>query len=122
MKMSRVALREVAFARSGDKGDTSNIGLVPYRPHDLDWLLEQVTIDRVQELFGSEVQGPIHRYTLGGISAINFVLERALSGGVSRSLNLDAHGKSWGNLLLRMEVEAPPGWMPGWLEESGPVE
>jgi hypothetical protein len=120
--MSRVMLREVAFARSGDKGDTSNIGLVPYRPDDLDWLLDQVTVERVHALFGSEVKGPIHRYTLRGISAMNFVLERALSGGVSRSLNLDAHGKSWGNLLLRMEVEAPPGWSPGWVEESGPIE
>jgi len=114
--MSRVFLREVAFTRSGDKGDTSNIGVVPYRPADWEWLGRELTVERVRALFGALVKGAVTRYELPGIRAFNFVLERALDGGVSRSLNLDAHGKSWGNLLLRLEVEAPDGWTPAWPE------
>lgn len=110
----QVPLREVAFTRSGDKGDTSNIGVVPYRPSDWDWLKEQLTVDRVKHVFDGLVQGRICRYELPGIRALNFVMERALSGGVSRSLNLDAHGKAWGNLLLSVVVEAPDGWEPYW--------
>ncbi|MCY0878483.1 MAG: hypothetical protein OWU84_06055 [Firmicutes bacterium] len=107
-------LREVAFTRSGDKGDTSNIGVVPYRAQDWEWLKEQLTVERVADVFDGLVKGPIRRYELPGICALNFVLERALSGGVSRSLNLDAHGKAWGNLLLTVSVEAPDGWEPYW--------
>lgn len=113
-------LREVAFTRSGDKGDISNIGVVPYRAEDLGWLKEQVTEDRVRALFAGLVQGRVTRYELPGISALNFVLENALSGGVSRSLNLDAHGKSWASLMLSLSIQPPDGWVPGWGEaEAG---
>lgn len=112
--MPEVLLREVAYTRSGDKGDTSNIGVIPYREADYGWLKDALTVERVRAVFGALVQGLVTRYELPGISALNFVLEQALSGGVSRSLNLDAHGKSWGNLILRVGVEAPPGWTPYW--------
>lgn len=105
--MATITLREIAFARSGDKGDTSNIGLVPFDEDDFDLLAREVSADRVAHLFGELVRGGVHRYEFSGIRALNFVLERALSGGVSRSLNLDAHGKSWGNLLLTMEITVP---------------
>jgi hypothetical protein len=114
----RVMLREVAYTRSGDKSDTSNVGVVPYRPDDWEWLERELTVERVREVFAGLVLGDIHRYLMPGIHAFNFVMERALSGGVSRSLNLDAHGKSWGNLMLSVEVEAPEGWSPAWPEVS----
>lgn len=112
--MEEILLREVAYSRSGDKGDTSNIGVIPYRESDYAWLLEELTVERVRDMFGELVRGGVTRYELPGIKALNFVLEEALSGGVSRSLNLDAHGKSWGNLILRVVVNAPPGWTPYW--------
>ena len=112
--MGEVLLREVAFSRSGDKGDVSNIGVVPYREADFGWLREELTVERVRAVFGDLVKGRVTRYELPGIGALNFVLEEALSGGVSRSLNLDAHGKSWGNLMLRAAVNAPDGWTPYW--------
>ncbi|MRG84880.1 hypothetical protein GH754_00905 [Salinibacillus xinjiangensis] len=100
-------LREIAYSRSGDKGDTANIGVVPFDETDYELIKEQVTIEKVRELFGELVKGSITRYEFEGIKAINFVMENALSGGVSRSLNLDTHGKSWSNLILRLEVEVP---------------
>lgn len=105
--MPTIPLRAIAFTRSGDKGDTANIGVVPYDERHYDLLRDAVTVERVRELFGPLVRGRIVRYELPGIRALNFVLERALSGGVAKSLNLDAHGKSWGNLMLRLPVEVP---------------
>jgi hypothetical protein len=105
--MGKKLLREIAYTRSGDKGDTSNIGVIPYREEDYELLKEQVTVERVRALFGELVKGEIVRYEFPGIKALNFVMTRALSGGVSKSLNLDAHGKSWGNLMLRLEIDVP---------------
>jgi hypothetical protein len=87
-------LREIAHARSGDKGDTSNIGVIAYRPEDYPLLLLQVTVERVARHFGRLVQGPVTRYEMPNVHAINLVLERSLGGGVTRSLSLDPHGKS----------------------------
>jgi hypothetical protein len=100
-----VPLREVAFARSGDKNDTSNVGVVPYDPADFDLVRDQVTVERVRELFGPLVRGQIVRYELDGIKALNFVMQGALGGGVSRSLALDTHGKAYGSLILALEIE-----------------
>jgi hypothetical protein len=103
--MQKVQLRDVAFSRSGDKGDTSNIGIIPYNEEDYDWLKREVTVEKVALLYKDLVKGDIRRYEFDGIKALNFVMEKALSGGVSRSLNLDVHGKSMGNLILRMELD-----------------
>lgn len=103
--MPKVQLREVAFSRSGDKGDTSNVGVIPYNEEDYEWLKREVTVEKVKQLYGDIVKGQIRRYEFDGIKALNFVMEEALSGGVSRSLNLDTHGKSMGNLILRLEIE-----------------
>lgn len=112
--MPEVWLREVAYTRSGDKGDVSNVAVIPYRESDYFWLRDQITPDRARAVFGQLVKGPITCYPAPGIFALNVVMEAALGGGVSRSLNLDAHGKSWGNLMLRLLVTAPPDWTPYW--------
>lgn len=106
--MSRkVKLREVAFVRSGDKGNTSNIGVVPYREEDLPMLAQQLTVDKVRNLFAPVLHGDVTRYQFNGISALNFVMTEALSGGVSRSLGQDLHGKAYASLMLSLEVEIP---------------
>jgi hypothetical protein len=113
--VSRVKLREVAFSRAGDKGDISNVSVIPYAESDWEWIREQVTVARVVAVYGPLVRGPIERYELPGIKALNFVMRGALEGGVSRTLALDLHGKSRGALMGTIEVERPepPGGVQG---------
>ena len=99
-------LRDVAHTRSGDKGDISNISVIAFDPVDYDLLLREVTCARVKAVLGDMVQGPIERYELPQLGALNFVLHRALSGGVTRSLALDVHGKCLGSLLLSMPISS----------------
>ncbi len=99
-------LREIAHARTGDKGDTANVCVIAYRAQDYALLERQLTAERVAALFAGIVRGPVRRYPLPGIGALNFVLEQALGGGVTRSLALDAHGKSLGSAILGLEL--PP--------------
>jgi hypothetical protein len=98
-------LGDIAHLRSGDKGDTSNVTVIPYDGVDYDWLRDYLTAERVHEIFGPIVRGEVRRYEVPGIRALNFVMTKALGGGVSRSLNLDIHGKSWAGILARTEVE-----------------
>jgi hypothetical protein len=102
-----VPLVQIAFGRSGDKGDTSNIGLIARHPALLPVLKHQVMPERVQEYLGHLVQGPVHRYELPGTHAINLVCERALGGGGMASLRNDALGKGMAQMLLDMPVEVP---------------
>ena len=97
-------LRELAHARTGDKGDTSCISLVAYEPSDYPLLAQRVTASRVKAHLGEIVTGEVTRYELPTLGALNFVLEGALGGGVTRSLALDAHGKALGSALLSMEI------------------
>ena len=97
-------LRELAHARTGDKGDTSNISVIAYDPGDFAFLREHVTADRVKAHFADIVHGAVDRYELPGLGALNFVMHSALGGGVTRSLSLDAHGKSLSSCLLEMEI------------------
>lgn len=106
--MTRFFLREIAHARSGDKGDTSNIGVIAYRRDDYALLVGQVTVERVREHFRSLVRGPVRRYELPNVDALNFVLEQSLGGGVTRSLSLDPHGKSYAALILTLPVTVDP--------------
>jgi hypothetical protein len=99
-----VKLRQIAHARTGDKGDTSNISLIAFDERDYPRLLEHATTDRVKALFGDIVRGGVTRYELPRLGALNFVMTRALGGGVTRSLALDAHGKSLSSLLLDLEI------------------
>lgn len=102
--MKTFHLREIAHARAGDKGDTSNIGVVAYRPEYYPIIVEQVTVERVRHHFRGLVHGPITRYEMPNVEAINLVLENSLGGGVTRSLSLDPHGKSYSALILTMPV------------------
>jgi hypothetical protein len=97
-------LREIAHSRTGDKGDTSNISLIAYDASDYPRLVRWVTEERVKAHFGEIALGQVMRYELPRLGALNFVLERALGGGVTRSLALDAHGKSLSSALLSMEI------------------
>lgn len=99
-------LHDLAHARSGDKGDTSNISVVAYRREDFDRLRRELTADRVKHHLGAAVQGEVERYELPQLGALNFVLHRALAGGVTRSLALDTHGKCLSSCLLAMELGA----------------
>lgn len=97
-------LRDIAHTRSGDKGDTSNISVIAFNPADYELLRREVTSTRVKEALGAMVQGEVERYELPQLGALNFVLHRALAGGVTRSLALDTHGKCLGSLLLSLEI------------------
>jgi hypothetical protein len=97
-------LRELAHARAGDKGNVSNIAVFAYEPGDYAYLLEHVTVARVKAHFADIVHGDVVRYELPGLAALNFVMHEALGGGVTRSLSLDAHGKTLSSALLEMEV------------------
>jgi hypothetical protein len=97
-------LRQIAHSRTGDKGDISNISVIAFDPKDYPLLVEQVTTARVAALFAPIATGPVRRYELPNIGALNFVLQGALGGGVTRALTLDAHGKSLSSLMLELEV------------------
>lgn len=103
----KVQLREVAFARSGDKGDTANIGLIAYVQSAYPVLVEEVTEKRVKEHFRGVCHGDVERYELPNLRALNFLLHRSLDGGGTRSLMLDAQGKTFSTALLRMEIDVP---------------
>lgn len=108
----KVPLREVAFARSGDKGDTVNIGLVAFRPSLYPVLVQEVTADRVKQHFEGICRGRVERFELPNLNALNFLLHEALGGGGTISLMLDAQGKTLSTALLRMEVEVPGELLP----------
>lgn len=97
-------LKEIAHSRTGDKGNISNISLIPYNEADYEVLKEKVTEERVKEWFKDIVQGEVKRYELPKLGALNFVMDKALGGGVTRSLAMDKHGKSLSAALLEMEI------------------
>jgi hypothetical protein len=110
--MKTVPLRELAHARSGDKTDTSNVGMIAYDPADYELLREQVTPERVKALYGSLVLGDVTRYELPNIGALNFVLHHALQGGVTTSLSLDPHGKTRSSAILDLPIAVPDDYVP----------
>jgi hypothetical protein len=97
-------LHKIAHGRTGDKGDTSNISVIAYSVKDWDRLVREVTIERVAAHFGPASAQEIVRYVLPQLQAMNFVMKGALTGGVTRSLALDAHGKCLASVLLEMEI------------------
>lgn len=105
--MIKIALFFLAHSRSGDKGNSQTMSLIPYRVEDYDLLSEQVTAQAVQRHFSAVVEGEVTRYDLPNLGAFNFVLEEALEGGVNDSLALDTHGKSRSSIFLSMEVVVP---------------
>jgi hypothetical protein len=100
-------LRELAHSRTGDKGDTSNISLIAYDERHYEHLCLHVTAAAVKQHFAELVKGDVVRYELPTLGALNFVLARALGGGVTRSLALDAHGKSLSSALLDLDIADP---------------
>jgi len=102
-----VLLRDIAHARSGDKGNRSNIGLIALDPKHYPILLEQVTADRVKQHFRDLCTGDVERFEVPNLHALNFVLHDALDGGGTISLRTDAQGKTYSAALLRMKVELP---------------
>ena len=105
--MSRVQLVHLAHARSGDKGDTANVGVIAYDPEHYPLLVDQLTPERVKAHFEGMVYGPVERFELPNLHALNFLLHNALDGGGTVSLMNDAQGKVFSTALLRMEIEVP---------------
>jgi hypothetical protein len=105
--MPEVDLRRLAHARSGDKGDTANVGVIAYSPQAYAFLKEQLTADRVAAHFGGMIDGPVERFELDNLDALNFLLHGALDGGGTVSLMTDAQGKVYSTALLRMTLDAP---------------
>ena len=103
----KVQLVHIAHARSGDKGDTANVGLIAMKPEWFPILTRYVTLDAVTEHFQGEIDGPVERFELPNLHALNFLLHGALDGGGTLSLKTDAQGKVFSTALLRMFVEVP---------------
>ncbi|SNY94409.1 hypothetical protein SAMN04515647_4729 [Cohaesibacter sp. ES.047] len=97
-------LFDIAHSRTGDKGDISNISVIAYDPSDYELLAREVTAEKVKAHFAGIVEGDVVRYELPSIGALNFVMQQALGGGVTRSLALDPHGKCLASALMAMEI------------------
>ena len=103
--MTRVKLLQLAHARSGDKGDTANVGLIALKPEYYPMLVEEVTAARVKDHFKGICLGDVERFEVPNLHALNFLLHESLDGGGTLSLKTDAQGKTYSAALLRMEIE-----------------
>ena len=103
----KIQLIKLAHARSGDKGDTANIGLIALRPEFYPLLVREVTAVRVKEHFRGVCKGDVERFELPNLEALNFLLHESLGGGGTLSLMTDAQGKTFSTALLRMQIEIP---------------
>jgi phosphoribosylaminoimidazole-succinocarboxamide synthase len=103
--MKRIQLREIAYARSGDKGDVSDIGLMAKDDAAYRIIKEKVTAQKVKEHFKDIVKGEVLRYEMDNLKSLEFVLRNALGGGATRTLAMDQTGKAYGQNLLRMYIE-----------------
>ena len=103
--MAKRKLIELAHARSGDKGDTANVGIIARRPEHYPILVREVTAARVKEHFKGVCQGKVERFELPNLGALNFLLHESLDGGGTLSLKTDPQGKTYSSALLRMEID-----------------
>jgi hypothetical protein len=101
----KVPLAKIAHTRSGDKGDTCNIGVIAYDGRHYPVLVREVTTERVKAFFGDWVKGKVERFELPNLGALNFLLHEALGGGGTVSLRIDSQGKTFGAALLRLEID-----------------
>jgi hypothetical protein len=107
MGKRKIQLLHLAHARSGDKGDTANVGVIAYEPEFYPILAEVLTSQRVKQHFEGICLGTVERFELPNLHALNFLLHNALGGGGTVSLKTDAQGKTLSTAILRMEVEVP---------------
>ncbi|BDS10813.1 AtuA-related protein [Aureispira anguillae] len=105
--MKKIRLIDIAAARSGDKNDICNIGVLANNPQNYKLLKEYLTAEKVKTHFGALIKGKVIRYEWDALEALNFVCYEALDGGASRSLRVDTLGKNFSSHLLRMELEVP---------------
>ncbi|MBL8172153.1 MAG: hypothetical protein JNJ50_28600 [Acidobacteria bacterium] len=105
----KIQLLKIAHARSGDKGDTANIGLIARKPEFYPVLVQEVTAERVKQHFTGICLGDVERYELPNLAALNFLLHESLGGGGTVSLKTDPQGKTLSSALLRMEIEVEEG-------------
>jgi hypothetical protein len=103
----KIQLLQIAHARSGDKGDTANVGLIAAQPQWFPLLQRYVTLERVTEHFHGIISGPVERFELPNLKALNFLLHGALDGGGTLSLKTDAQGKVFSTAMLRMVIDVP---------------
>ena len=103
----KVPLAKIAHTRSGDKGDTANVGLIALRDELYPLLVREVTAARVKEHFKGICKGEVERFELPNLGALNFLLHESLGGGGTLSLMTDAQGKTFSTALLRMQIEIP---------------
>jgi hypothetical protein len=101
----RLLVRDIAHARAGDKGNTSNVNIWVYDPEDFELLKRSVTAERIKQEFPKLVRGNVTRYVIEHLHGLNLVMGEALEGGVNASLNLDSHGKSWSYLILGLTLD-----------------
>lgn len=103
----KVRLVDIAHARSGDKGDTANVGVIALEPAWYPLLRDELTLERVRRHFAGVITGDVERYELPNLNALNFLLHGALGGGGTRSLKTDAQGKVFSTAMLRMVLDVP---------------
>jgi hypothetical protein len=108
MKMQTILLGQIAHARSGDKGNHANIGVVAFTTVGFEFLRRELTAERVNQFFAGLGATKVDRYELPKVGALNFVLHNALAGGASQSLRIDTQGKLLGTAVLDLELPAPP--------------
>ena len=101
----KIMMIDIAHARSGDKGDTANVGVIARRAEYYPLLVKYLTVERVTNHFAGIVMGAVERYELPNLGALNFLLHESLGGGGTRSLKNDAQGKTLGSAMLRMEID-----------------
>ena len=105
--MTRIRLEDISHARSGDKGDGSNVGVIAYTEAGFRLLQQELTAERVKRHFSAICKGGVDRFEVPNLKAINFILHDSLGGGGSESMKTDAQGKTHGQALLRMELDLP---------------
>ncbi|MDQ3131692.1 MAG: hypothetical protein M3Q99_13155 [Acidobacteriota bacterium] len=103
----KIELLKLAHARSGDKGDTANVGVIALKDEFYPLLVREVTADKVKKHFGEMVKGEVERFELPNLKALNFLLHESLGGGGTLSLMTDAQGKTFSTALLRMKIDLP---------------
>lgn len=105
--MANIKLSQIAYSRSGDKGDGSNVGVIANSAEIYEFLLEELTVERVKDHFSKICLGEVDRYEVPNLLALNFILHDSLGGGGSESLKTDAQGKTHGLGILQMELDVP---------------